>query len=275
MASGKSINDERITFRLRELEIEQQTMASTPQELVESPRRRVERADRRRERQTHVTRRAERGARHERDPGIVDFVPSDPKRGFYGGGRLTARGYETPLGMGLNGLSPDAPRWGAGYKKALREEANHKMTITCFTTQMPLETNRVDLDPDVKDEWGLPAMRITSTSHPNDMKCANFFHQKAIEILKAAGATKVWGNPPNDSRGGAHNRGSCRMGNDPRTSVVDKFHKAHDVPNLWVVDGSNLVTGGRNHPTMTIQALAFRAAEHLIKAAKTGILKQA
>ena len=64
------------------------------------------------------------------------------------------------------------------------------------------------------------------------------------------------------------------MGNDPKTSVVDKFHKAHDVPNLWIVDGSNLVTGGRNHPTMTIQALAFRAAENLIKAAKTGILKQ-
>ena len=206
--------------------------------------------------------------------GIVDFVPSDPKRGFYGGGRLTARGYETPLTMGLNGLSPNAPRWGAGYKKALREEANHKMTITCFTTQMPLETNRVDLDPDVKDEWGLPAMRITSTSHPDDMKCANFFHQKSIEILKAAGATQVWSNPPNDSRGGAHNRGSCRMGNDPKTSVVDKFHRAHDVPNLWIVDGSNLVTGGRNHPTMTIQALAYRAAEHLIKAAKTGILKQ-
>ena len=205
--------------------------------------------------------------------GIVDYVPSDPKRGFYGGGRLTARGYETPLGMGLNGLSPDAPRWGAGYKKALREEANHKMTITCFTTQMPLETNRVDLDPDVKDEWGLPAMRITSTSHPDDMKCANFFHQKSIEILKAAGATRVWSNPPGDSRGGAHNRGSCRMGNDPKTSVVDKFHRAHDVPNLFVIDGSNLVTGGRNHPTMTIQALAYRAAEHLIKAAKTGILR--
>jgi choline dehydrogenase-like flavoprotein len=204
--------------------------------------------------------------------GIVDFVPSDPKRGFYGGGRLTARGYETPLGMGLNGLSPDAPRWGAGYKKALREEANHKMAINCFTTQMPLETNRVDLDPDVKDEWGLPAMRITSTSHPDDMKCAEFFRQKSIEILQAAGATKIWSNPVNDSRGGAHNRGSCRMGNDPKTSVVDKFHRAHDVPNLFVIDGSNLVTGGRNHPTMTIQALAYRAAEHLIKAAKTGNL---
>ena len=84
-----------------------------------------------------------------------------------------------------------------------------------------------------------------------------FFRQKSIEILKAAGATKVWANPVNDSRGGAHNRGTCRMGNDPKTSVVDKFHRAHDVPNLFIVDGSNLVTGGRNHPTMTIQALAY------------------
>jgi choline dehydrogenase-like flavoprotein len=205
--------------------------------------------------------------------GIVDYVPSDPKRGFYGGGRMTARGYETPLSMGLGGLSPDAPRWGAGYKKALREEANHKMTVTCFVTQMPLYTNRVDLDPDVKDEWGLPAMRITSTSHPDDIKAMEFFRQKSIEILQAAGATKVWANPVNDSRGGAHNRGSCRMGNDPKTSVVDKFHRAHEVPNLYIVDGSNLVTGGRNHPTMTIQALAFRAAENLIRAAKNGSLR--
>jgi choline dehydrogenase-like flavoprotein len=146
------------------------------------------------------------------------------------------------------------------------------MAINCFVTQMPLETNRVDLDPDVKDEWGLPAMRITSTSHPDDMKAVEFFRQKSIEILQAAGATKIWANNVNDSRGGAHNRGSCRMGNDPKTSVVDKFHRAHDVPNLFIVDGSNLVTGGRNHPTMTIQALAYRAAEHLIKAAKAGNL---
>jgi choline dehydrogenase-like flavoprotein len=63
------------------------------------------------------------------------------------------------------------------------------------------------------------------------------------------------------------------MGNDPRTSVVDKFHKAHDVPNLFIVDGSNLVTGGRNHPTLTIEALAFRAADNIVRNAKNGSLK--
>jgi choline dehydrogenase-like flavoprotein len=206
--------------------------------------------------------------------GIVDYVPSDPRRGFYGGGRLTARGYDTPINYGLRGLSPGTPRWGALYKKALLEEARHKMTVTCFVTQLPLETNRVDLDPDVTDDWGLPAMRITSTSHPDDIKCMEFFRQKSIEVLEAAGAKKVWASPVSDSRGSAHNRGTCRMGNDPRTSVVNRYHRAHDVPNLFIVDGSNLVTGGRNHPTMTIQALAFRAAEHIVRAARNGTLER-
>ncbi|HME10769.1 MAG TPA: GMC family oxidoreductase, partial [Bryobacteraceae bacterium] len=81
----------------------------------------------------------------------------------------------------------------------------------------------------------------------------------------------VWAPPVNEARGGAHNRGTCRMGNDPKTSVVDKYHRAHDVPNLFIVDGSNLVTGGRNHPTLTIQALAFRASEYIVRAAKEGM----
>jgi choline dehydrogenase-like flavoprotein len=206
--------------------------------------------------------------------GIVDFVETDPKRGFYGGGRMTARGFDTPINYALRGLSPGTARWGALYKKALLEEANHKMTVTSFVTQQPLSTNRVDLDPDVKDAWGLPAMRITSTSHPDDIKAMEFFRARSLEILEAAGAKKTWASPVNDSRGSAHNRGTCRMGNDPKTSVVNKFHRAHDVPNLFIVDGSTLVTGGRNHPTMTIQALAFRAAEHIIRAAKTGTVTQ-
>jgi choline dehydrogenase-like flavoprotein len=222
---------------------------------------------------------------------ILDYVPSDSKRGFYGGGRMTARGQEEPIQYALqvgahhpvvvrgdrgqqepadHGSQTPAPLWGAAYKKALREEANRKMVIASFITQLPVETNRVDLDPEVKDAWGLPAMRITSASHPNDVKCMEFFRQRSMEILQAAGATAVWAEPVSDSRGGAHSRGTCRMGNDPKTSVVNRFNRAHDVANLIVVDGSSLVTGGRNHPTMTIQALAFRAAAHLVEDAKKG-----
>ncbi len=97
------------------------------------------------------------------------------------------------------------------------------MTISSFVTQLPLDTNRVDLDPDVKDAWGLPAMRITLSPHADDVKNMEFFRQKSIEILEAAGAKKVWAPKVSESRGGAHNRGTCRMGNDPKTSVVDKY----------------------------------------------------
>ena len=204
---------------------------------------------------------------------IVDYVPNDTKgRGFYGGGRMTARGFTTPIEYGLGGVH-NAPSWGAGYKKALIEQANHKLNVSNFISQLPVETNTVDLDPDVKDAWGLPAMRITTTSHENDFKAMKFFIDRSVDILQAAGAREVWADQVNDSRGGAHARGTCRMGNDPTKSVVNKFHRAHDVPNLFIVDGSSFVTGGRNHPTMTISALAYRAADHLVKAAKSGDVK--
>ena len=80
-----------------------------------------------------------------------------------------------------------------------------------------------------------------STSHPNDFKCMEFFRQRGLEILQAAGARSVWADPVAEARGGAHSRGTCRMGNDSKTSVVDaRYHRAHDVPNLFIVDGSSL-----------------------------------
>ena len=206
---------------------------------------------------------------------ILDYVPNDPKRGFYGGGRMTARGQSNPISWGLSG-GPDSPRWGAGYKKGLLQWVDRRITCTNFITQQPLITNYVDLDPDLKDGWGLPAMRITTQSHPNDITAIDWFQKKSVEILQAAGCNRIepLGPPANqDTRGGSHNRGTCRMGNDPKTSVLNRYLRAHDVPNLWVVDASCFVTTGRNHPTMTLQACAYWAAEHLIKDAKGGALK--
>src|ERR1700761_898771 len=101
---------------------------------------------------------------------VLSYVPNDVKnRGFYGGGRMTARGQMSPIQYGLAGPH-GAPSWGAAYKKALIEQANRRLTMVNFISQLPVETNTVDLDPEVKDAWGLPAMRITSTSHENDFK---------------------------------------------------------------------------------------------------------
>src|ERR1700679_672949 len=143
------------------------------------------------------------------------------------------------------------------------EQTNRKLNMTNFISSIPVETNRVDLDPDVKDPWGLPAMRITQKSHDNDLKAIQFFIDRSVDVLKAAGATQVWAGEVNDARGGAHSRATCRMGNDPKTSVVNKSHRAHDVDNLFIVDNSSFVPGGRNHPALTTSALAFRAAFYL------------
>ncbi len=204
---------------------------------------------------------------------IEDFYDSDPKRGFYGGGRIDARyGFSGPIGFALGGLPPDVPRWGAEFKKACKE-FNQTVTLQTFATSLPLETNNITLDPEVKDAWGLPAMRVTYRDHPDGMKTKEFFRARSLEILDAMGAAKKWAGPVGETRSGGHLMGSCRMGNDPKTSVVDKFNRAHDVPNLFIVDGSSFVTSGRNHPTCTIEALAYRAAENAIKMAKNGSLK--
>jgi choline dehydrogenase-like flavoprotein len=207
---------------------------------------------------------------------VEDFYDSDPKRGFYGGGRLDGRwGFMGPIGYALTGLPPDAPRWGAGFKDACKEYFNRTMTCLAYCTSLPVETNSISLDPEVKDDWGLAAMRVTYKDHPDGMKVKQFFIDRGLELLEAAGAKKKWGDPLRETTGSAHLMGTCRMGNDPATSVVDKFNRAHDVPNLFIVDGSSFVTSGRNHPTSTIQALAYRTAENIIRTAKNGSIRSA
>ncbi len=199
---------------------------------------------------------------------IHDFYDSDPKRGFYGGGGLDSRGPYQPLGFAQNGLPPDSPRWGSEYKRLIGELFVRSMNVSGHTTTLPLETNRVDLDPELKDDWGLPAIRQTYKNHPDDLATSRFFQGKAKEILEAAGAKKVWTGQIREQTGGVHLLGTCRMGNDPKTSVIDKNHRTHDVRNLFICDGSSLVTGGRGQPTATIQALAYRAGELIAQAAK-------
>jgi choline dehydrogenase-like flavoprotein len=97
-----------------------------------------------------------------------------------------------------------------------------------------------------------------------------FFSERSMELLDAAGATKKWAAPIGDANASGHLMGTCRMGNSPQHSVVDKYNRSHDVPNLFVVDGSSFVTCGRNQPTCTIQALAYRAADHISRMAQSG-----
>lgn len=201
---------------------------------------------------------------------IHDFYDSDPKRGFYGGGGLDARFDFYPIGFALWALPPDAPRWGPGFKMVLKEYFNRTMNVFAHCTALPVETNTITLDPEVTDAWGLPALRVTYKDHPDGLKTQQFFLDRAVDLLGAAGAVKKWGLPVAETTASTHLLGTCRMGDDPRNSVINKYHRAHDVPNLFIVDGSSFVTSGRNQPTCTIQALAYRASDHIIRMSKSG-----
>jgi choline dehydrogenase-like flavoprotein len=201
----------------------------------------------------------------------LDYYDSDPARGFYGGGGLDARfDVNYPVVFSLGALPPDAPQWGGAYKRLLAQYYTRTMVVAGHSTTIPLETNNITLDPTLKDTFGRPVLRTTYKEHPDDLKTMQFFQDRCKEVLGAAGATRVWAAPVQEATLGVHLLGTCRMGTDPAMSVVDKYHRAHDVPNLFICDGSSVVTSGRGQPTMTIQALAFRAADHIIQFAKRG-----
>ncbi len=202
---------------------------------------------------------------------LHDFYELDHNKvGFYGGGGLDARYDFTPVGFALNGLPPGTPTWGKEFKKALRQNFTRTFEIFCHATSLPVETNSFSLDPDVKDAWGLPALRMTYRDHPNDLKMMEWMKDRAMELLDASGAKTKWHAAIEEQQFAVHLLGTCRMGNDPMTSVINTDHRTHDVRNLFLCDGSSLVTSGRGQPTMTIQALAFRAADRITALAKHG-----
>jgi choline dehydrogenase-like flavoprotein len=199
---------------------------------------------------------------------VHDFYDSDPRRGFYGGGGIDARIGRQPIGWAL-ASGGDLPRWGTALKARL-EAFPRSMVAAGHATSLPLETNSISLDPVLKDAWGVPAIRVTYKDHPDDLATARFIRDRAAEIVQAAGARQIWTEEVVERTGSVHLLGTCRMGKDPALSVTDEHHRAHDVPNLFVCDGSSFVTSGRGQPTMTIQALAFRAADHMARFARAG-----
>ena len=203
---------------------------------------------------------------------IHDHYAADPKRGFYGGGGIDARFNFYPVTFALFGMPPDVPRWGAEFKRTMGWYFTRTMSMLAHSTSLPVESNSVSLDPELKDAWGVPATRITFKQHPDDLKTMNWLLDVEREIATAMGAKKFWPQPAEAFSTSVHLMGTCRMGHDPKKSVVNAFSRTHDVPNLVVVDGSNFVTSARQQPTATIQALAYRAADHMIQAAKKGEL---
>ena len=200
---------------------------------------------------------------------VHDFYETDEKRGFYGGGGIDSRPLfsATPIFHAMMGMPPDVPSWGARFKDEMAHNFTRQMAVLSGSTSLALDRNNITLDPESTDQWGRPAIRLTYRDHDDDLAIAKFLQDRCMELLDAAGAVKSWRMPIEPTIGGEHLLGTCRMGDDPETSVVDRNHRSHDIANLFICDGSSFVTSGRGQPTMTIMALAFRAADKIKAAA--------
>jgi choline dehydrogenase-like flavoprotein len=190
------------------------------------------------------------------------FYEHDDSRGFASGGHVACAGVGIPLP--INWGLPDRPLWGAEAKRIDREYFNHSMAVAMVVHDMPRHDNRVDLDEKVTDAWGLPVARITLTPHPNDLAMGRWLIDRNAEILEAAGAHKVYRVYIDRITGNcSHQHGTTRMGNDPDTSVLDRNCRAHEVDNMFVVDGGPFPTATGANPTLTIMANAWRVADHI------------
>lgn len=184
-----------------------------------------------------------------------EFYETDPKRGF-------ARGFAiqtvAPLPIQFAKMMMTAKgAWGWGLRR-MGMDYNHWATIALLGELLPHADNRVQL-ADAKDSRGLPVAKITFNLHDNDKKLIDFGKKKVMDVMRAAGAEEVI-----QEMRFAHLVGAARMGSDPRTSVVDKFGRTHDISNLFICDGSIMPTQGSANPGLTIQALAARTADYLI-----------
>jgi choline dehydrogenase-like flavoprotein len=197
---------------------------------------------------------------------LCDYNHGNP--GLVGGAMLANEFIRLPYQF-LGQVPSFVPQWGAGHKQWVRNTFRRTISTQGPTQEMPLFEARVQADPKIKDYWSIPVARLSGGKHPHSVEIGRRMAEKCEAWLKEAGAIRTWRKPPGGGlSGGQHQAGTCRMGNDPKTSVVDKFCRVHDVDNVYVIDGSVHVTNGGFNPVLTIMAVAYYASENLIKARK-------
>jgi gluconate 2-dehydrogenase alpha chain len=202
---------------------------------------------------------------------VSDFVSDNfdhGPHGFVGGayfGEVMTNGrpiefHPTPVGT---------PSWGSAWKKAVIKHYNHTSVLNVHGSSVSCRANYLDLDPTYRDAWGLPLLRITFDFHENDLKMSRFLTDRALEVGKAMGGKEVHGA----ARKGpytvtqyqtTHNTGGTVMGDDPSTSVVNRYLQSWDVPNLFVIGASNFPQNASYNPTGTVGALAYWAADAIV-----------
>jgi choline dehydrogenase-like flavoprotein len=197
------------------------------------------------------------------------FAETDTSRGFVNGFNFNCITSSPSAGETAAGwFSPTKAPWGRGHHKWFERHFGHGIGIFAIGDDLPNPDNRVTLDPYATDSDGIPAAVTHYQPGENDKRMMNYMLDRITDVAKAAGAFEYSLQDYRDENGvyrtpAWHMIGTCRMGADPETSVVNKWNQSWDVPNLFIVDGSVLATGGVVNPTPTISALALRAAEYI------------
>ena len=158
-----------------------------------------------------------------------------------------------------------APLWGSRWKAFIHTNAGRWTSAYLQTSTFPYENTYLDLDDALRDPLGDPVCRITSSAKPNEQRAVAHAQDKLEEWFRAAGAIEVVKPPAIVPAVSTHAYGGTRMGDRPETNVVDRWGFSHEAPNLGVLGASVMGTSGARNPTLTVQALAWRTAEHLIK----------
>lgn len=188
---------------------------------------------------------------------IRDESGHDTQRGFAGGYEMETLALGVPFMAAF--LDPGA--WGDEFAWWM-DHYTHTAGMWLVGEDMPRESNRVTLNTSVKDKYGNPVPNVHFDDHDNDTAMRNHAFRQGERVYQAAGAVRTFRTPPYPS---THNLGTCRMGASPKDSVCNAYGQTHDIPNLFISDGSQFTTGGAENPTLTIVTLAIRQADHIAK----------
>jgi len=203
---------------------------------------------------------------------IADFVSDNFDHGplgFTGGGYIgEVLSHGRPIEF--HPTPPGTPAWGSEWKKAVARHYNHTTAINVHASSIAMRQNHLDLDPTYRDAWGQPLLRITFDFPENDIRMSQYLTGKAEEIGKAMGGRQVVASPrkrPYDATvyQSTHNTGGTVMGTDPSTSVVNRYLQSWELPNLFVIGASNFPQNASYNPTGPVGALAYWAAEAIVK----------
>jgi choline dehydrogenase-like flavoprotein len=193
-----------------------------------------------------------------------EFYETDPSRDFLRGYSFEMLRGQGPVATALRGLSMGRVGWGEGHHEGFASLWDRTAGMVIICEDLPEECNSVTLDPELRDSDGIPSPKINYRLSENSQKMLDHAVARGDEVLRAAGAKETLSQAPLQPAGW-HLMGTARMGTDPKRSVVNPQGRAHDVKNLFIIDGSIFVTSAAVNPTNTIQALSLYIADYIKK----------